>query len=147
MVRSARQTLPPQFASSLQSNTTSILPTTASNVSTSSKRSSLPSQQKITKRTKLDITSTSANSNSNSDLPMDGYTILQNQILFTLMCKTNCEKCGNRWNGKININKREGLFLILCFQCSSCGNTITIGKYLLRTIEVLNIMNRCNISF
>ncbi|CAF1077732.1 unnamed protein product [Rotaria sordida] len=102
----------------------STLEITTSNLSTSSKRSSLPSQQKITKRTKLDITSTSANSNSN--LPMDGYTILQNQLLFTLMCKTNCESCGNRWNGTINIKKREGLFVILSFQCSSCTNTITI---------------------
>ncbi|CAF1397743.1 unnamed protein product [Rotaria sordida] len=27
----------------------------------------------------------------------------------------------------MNINKREGLFVILSFQCSSCNNTITIG--------------------
>ncbi|CAF3053373.1 unnamed protein product, partial [Rotaria sp. Silwood2] len=124
LVRYARQNIPLPPASSLQSNITSTLRTTTSNPSTSSKRSSLPSKQKITKRIKLDITSTSANSNSN--VPMDGYTILQNQVLFTLMCKTNCEGCGNRWNGTININKREGLFVILSFQCSSCKNTITI---------------------
>ncbi|CAF1352682.1 unnamed protein product [Rotaria sordida] len=122
LTRNARQNVPPS-ASSLKSNTTSTLRTTTSNLSTSSKRS-LPSRQKITKRTKLDITSTSANSNSN--VPMDGYTILQNQVLFTLMCKTNCEGCGNRWNGTININKREGLFVILSFHCSSCTNNITI---------------------
>ncbi|CAF4076827.1 unnamed protein product, partial [Rotaria sordida] len=122
-LKHARQNVPPS-ASSLQSNTTSTLRTTTSNLSTSSKRSSLPSHQKITKRTKLDITSTPANSNSN--VPMDGYTILQNQVLFTLMCKTNCEGCGNRWNGTININKRDGLFVILSFHCSSCTNTITI---------------------
>jgi hypothetical protein len=74
----------------------------------------------------LDITSTSVNSNSN--VPMDGYTILQNQVLFTLMCKTKCERCDNRWNGTIDINKREGLFMILSFQCSSCSNSINIGK-------------------
>ncbi|CAF4080776.1 unnamed protein product [Rotaria sordida] len=111
LTRNARQNVPPS-ASSLKSNTTSTLRTTTSNLSTSSKRS-LPSRQKITKRKKLDITSTSANSNSN--VPMDGYTILQNQVLFTLMCKTNCEDCGNRWNGTINIKKREGLFVILSF--------------------------------
>ena len=59
---------------------------------------------------------------------MDGYTIIQNQILFSLMSKTNCEACGNPWNGTMNISKREGLFLIICFQCLSCANKITIGK-------------------
>ncbi|CAF3486716.1 unnamed protein product [Rotaria sp. Silwood1] len=120
--RRIRNNIRPIQASSPQSNTASTIQTTISNLSTSSKRSSLPSQQKIMKRTKLNITSTSANSN----VPMDGYTILQNQVLFTLMCKTNCEGCGNRWNGTININKREGLFVILSFQCSSCTNIITI---------------------
>ncbi|CAF1518925.1 unnamed protein product, partial [Rotaria sordida] len=110
--------------SSLQSNIKSTIQTTTLDLSTSSKHSSLPSQHKIMKRTKLDITSTLSNSDSN--MPMDGYTILQNQVLFTLMCKTNCEGCGNRWNGTININKREGLFVILSFQCSSCTNIITI---------------------
>ncbi|CAF4026645.1 unnamed protein product [Rotaria sp. Silwood2] len=104
---------------------TSSLQTTISNSSTSLKRLSLPSQQKITKRTKLDITSTSSNSTSN--VSMDGCTTLQNQVLFSLMCKTNCEGCGNRWSGTMDINKREDLFLILSFQCSSCTNTITIG--------------------
>ncbi|CAF5132496.1 unnamed protein product, partial [Rotaria sp. Silwood1] len=104
LVRRARQNAPSP-ASSLKSNTTSTLRTTTSNLSTSSKRSSLPSRQKITKRIKLDITSTSANSNSN--VPMDGYTILQNQMLFSLMCKTNCQSCKNRWNGEMNINKCE----------------------------------------
>ncbi|CAF2822948.1 unnamed protein product [Rotaria sp. Silwood2] len=103
---------------------TSSLQTTISNSSTSLKRLSLPSQQKITKRTKLDITSTSSNSTSN--VSMDGCTTLQNQVLFSLMCKTNCEGCGNRWSGTMDINKREDLFLILSFQCSSCTNTITI---------------------
>ncbi|CAF4243315.1 unnamed protein product, partial [Rotaria sordida] len=124
--RRIRNNIRPIQASSSQSNTASTIQTIISNLSTSSKRSPLPSQQKIMKRTKLDITSTSANPNSN--VPMDGYTILQNQVLFTLMCKTNCEGCGNRWNGTININKREGLFVILSFQCSSCTNIITIGK-------------------
>ncbi|CAF4183851.1 unnamed protein product [Rotaria sordida] len=125
LVRNARQNAQTP-ASSLQSNTTSTLRTTTSNLSTSLKRASLPSHKKITKRIKLDITSTSANSYSNSNIPMDGYTILQNQVLFTLMCKANCEGCGNRWNGTINIKKREGLFTILSFQCSSCPNNITI---------------------
>ena len=142
MIRNACQNVQPS-ASSLQWNTTPTLRTTTPNSSISSKRSSLPSQSKITKRIKLDITSTSGN----SKLPMDGYTILQNQILFILMCKTNCEGCGNRWNGTINIKKCEGLFVILCFQCSSCKHTITIGKQLPPTIEALNIINACNISF
>ncbi|CAF4334974.1 unnamed protein product, partial [Rotaria sordida] len=90
LVRNARQNAQTP-ASSLQSNTTSTLRTTTSNLSTSLKRASLPSHKKITKRIKLDITSTSANSYSNSNIPMDGYTILQNQVLFTLMCKANCE--------------------------------------------------------
>ncbi|CAF1527763.1 unnamed protein product, partial [Rotaria sordida] len=87
--RRIRNNIRPIQASSSQSNTASTIQTIISNLSTSSKRSPLPSQQKIMKRTKLDITSTSANSNSN--VPMDGYTILQNQVLFILMCKTNCE--------------------------------------------------------
>ncbi|CAF1154630.1 unnamed protein product [Rotaria sordida] len=124
LARYARQNVPPPPASSLKSNTTSTLRTTTSNLSTSSKHSSFPSRQKITKRIKLDITSTSENSNSN--VPMNGYTILQNQMLFSLMCKTNCQSCKNRWNGEMNINKREGLFVILSFQCLSCNNTITI---------------------
>ncbi|CAF1397726.1 unnamed protein product [Rotaria sordida] len=78
LARYARQNVSPPPASSLKSNTTSTLRTTTSNLSTSSKRSSLPSRQKITKRIKLDITSTSENSNSN--VPMNGYTILQNQM-------------------------------------------------------------------
>ena len=106
-------------ASSIQSNTT-----TTSNLSTSSKRSSLPSQQKITKKIKLDITAASPNSN----MPMDGYSIVQNQALFSLMCQTNCGSCGNRWIGTMNTTKREGLFTILSFQCSLCQNNITIGK-------------------
>ncbi|CAF4701676.1 unnamed protein product, partial [Rotaria sp. Silwood2] len=47
-------------------------------------------------------------------------------MLHSLMCKTNCEGCGKRWNGTLNINKREGLFLILSFQCSTCQNIITV---------------------
>lgn len=90
------------------------------------KRSSYASQQKITKKRKLDITSTSLNSDSN--VPIDGYTIMQNQMLFSLMSKTHCAGCGNRWNGTMNISKREGLFVILSFQCLSCLNKITIGE-------------------
>ncbi|CAF5101022.1 unnamed protein product, partial [Rotaria magnacalcarata] len=56
---------------------------------TSSIRSSLPSQQKITKKTKLDTPSTSSKPDSN--VPLDGYSIIQNQMLFALICKTNCE--------------------------------------------------------
>ncbi|CAF4197707.1 unnamed protein product [Rotaria sordida] len=124
LVRCARQNVQPRPASSLQSNNTSTLQTATSDLSTSSKRSSLPSQQKITKRIKLDITPTSSNSNSN--VPLDGYTIVQNPVLFSLMCQTNCRGCGNRWSGIMNIKKREGLFVILSFQCSSCKNTVTI---------------------
>ncbi|CAF5008141.1 unnamed protein product [Rotaria sp. Silwood1] len=91
-------------ASSLQSKNISTTQTTTSNLTTSSTRSSLPSQQKIKNKTKLDITSTSSKSYS----------------------KTNCEACRNRWSGNMNINKREGLFLILSFQCSICQNIITI---------------------
>ncbi|CAF4701620.1 unnamed protein product [Rotaria sp. Silwood2] len=47
-------------------------------------------------------------------------------MLHSLMCKTNCEGCGKRWNGTLNIYKREGLFLILSFQCSTCQNIITV---------------------
>ncbi|CAF5066716.1 unnamed protein product, partial [Rotaria sp. Silwood1] len=28
-------------------------------------------------------------------------------MLFSLMCKTNCQSCKNRWNGEMNINKCE----------------------------------------
>jgi hypothetical protein len=123
MVKYARQNLPSVLASSVQSNAISTTQTTTLNQSTSSKRSSLPSQQKITKRIKLDTTST-----SNSNVPMNGYTIVQNQVLFCLMSKTRCGDCGNCWNGTMNINKREGLFFSLLFQCSSCGNSVNIGK-------------------
>ncbi|CAF4350274.1 unnamed protein product, partial [Rotaria sp. Silwood2] len=95
---------------------------TTSNSSTTLKRSSLPSHEKITKRVKSDVSLTSSSSN----VPMDSYTILQNQVLFSLMSKTNCEDCGKRWNGTMNIKKREGLFLILSFECLSCKNTINI---------------------
>ncbi|CAF1680898.1 unnamed protein product, partial [Rotaria magnacalcarata] len=110
--------------SSLQLKNISTAQTTTSNLTTSSIRSSLPSQQKITKKTKLDTPSTSSKPDSN--VPLDGYSTIQSQMLFALICKTNCEVCGSRWNGKMNINKREGLFLILSFQCSTCQNIITI---------------------
>ena len=126
VTRRVRQNIQPIQPSSLPSNITPITQKTTSNLTTTSKRSSLPSQQKITKRMKLDIPSTSSNSTSN--VPMDGYTIVENQVLFSLMCKTNCQGCGIRWSGIMNINKREGLFVILSFQCPSCENTITIGK-------------------
>ena len=105
---------------------------TTSNSSTTLKHSSLPSHEKITKRMQLDISLTSSNSN----VPMDGYTILQNQVLFPLMNKTSGEDCGKRWNGTMNIKKREGLFLILSFEYLSCKNIINIGKQLPPTIEV-----------
>ncbi|CAF1612010.1 unnamed protein product [Rotaria sp. Silwood1] len=111
-------------ASSLQSKNISTTQTTTSNLTTSSTRSSLPSQQKIKKKTKLDITSTS--SKSYSKVPLDRYSIIQTQVLLSLIFKTNCEACRNRWSGNMNINKREGLFLILSFQCSICQNIITI---------------------
>ncbi|CAF3884014.1 unnamed protein product, partial [Rotaria sp. Silwood1] len=111
-------------ASSLQSKNISTTQTTTSNLTTSSTRSSLPSQQKIKNKTKLDITSTS--SKSYSKVPLDRYSIIQNQVLLSLIFKTNCEACRNRWSGNMNINKREGLFLILSFQCSICQNIITI---------------------
>ncbi|CAF4782972.1 unnamed protein product [Rotaria sp. Silwood2] len=78
-------------ASSLQSKNISTTQTTTLNLTTSSTRSSLPSQEKITKKN-----------------------------------ETNCEACGNRWSGNMSINKREGLLLILSFQCSICQNIITI---------------------
>ncbi|CAF1660373.1 unnamed protein product, partial [Adineta ricciae] len=124
MKKRVHQSIQPITASSIQSNPISTTQTTTINPSTSLKRSSSASQQKIIKKKKLDLSSTSSNSNIN--IPMDGYTIIQNQILFSLMSKTNCEACGNHWNGTMNINKREGLFLIICFQCSSCANKITI---------------------
>ena len=74
LVKYARQNLPTIRISSNQSNTTSTLQTTTPNLSMSSKRLSLPSQEQITKRIKLDITTTSSNSN----VPMDEYTILKN---------------------------------------------------------------------
>ncbi|CAF1333744.1 unnamed protein product [Rotaria sordida] len=79
VTRRIRKNLQSIQASSLQSNIKSTTQITTSNLSTSSKHSSLPSQQKIMKRTKLDITSTSSNSDSN--IPMDDYTILQNHDL------------------------------------------------------------------
>ncbi|CAF4758476.1 unnamed protein product, partial [Rotaria sp. Silwood2] len=70
-------------ASSLQSKNISATQTTTSNLTTSSTRSSLPSQQKIKKQTKLDIISTSSKSDSN--VPLDEYSIIQNQVLFSLI--------------------------------------------------------------
>ncbi|CAF3595071.1 unnamed protein product, partial [Rotaria socialis] len=94
--------------SSLQLKNISTAQTTTSNLTTSS------------------IHTPSTSSKPDSNVPLDGYSIIQNQMLFALICKTNCEVCGSRWNGKMNINKREGLFLILSFQCSTCQNIITI---------------------
>ena len=120
-IRSRAQPLSMSTSQAITSNSSTIL-----------KHSSLPSHEKITKRVKSDVSLTSSNSN----VPMDGYTILQNQVLFSLMSKTSCEDCGKRWNGTMNITKREGLFLILSFECLSCKNIINIGKQLPPTIEV-----------
>ena len=79
---------------------------TTSNSSTTLKHLSLPSHEKITKRVKLDVSLTPSNSN----VPMDGYTILENQVLFSLMSKTSCEDCGKRWNGTMNIKNAKVYF-------------------------------------
>ncbi|CAF1415536.1 unnamed protein product [Adineta steineri] len=116
--RSSKRVLQNRTPESARSNATTTTPAS----STTLKRSSLPLHEKIRKRIKSDVSLESVDSN----VPMNGYTILQNQVLFSLMGKTNCESCGQRWNGIMNIKKREGLFLILSFRCSSCKNTINI---------------------
>ena len=42
----------------------------------------------------------------------------------------------------MKIIKREGLFLILCFKCVSCEQTINIGKLLSLTIELSKFYGR-----
>ncbi|CAF4782614.1 unnamed protein product, partial [Rotaria sp. Silwood2] len=66
-------------AASLQSSTISTTQAATSSTITGSTRLSLPSQQKITRQSKMNITLTSSQFDSN--IPMDGYTIIQNQML------------------------------------------------------------------
>lgn len=110
-------------------------PTIASRATTSSTDLSLPSRQKLPKQPTQNRTAISSASYSNT--PMDGYTIVQNQVLYSLMCKTKCEGCGNRWIGTMNTKKREGLFLIISFQCESCQKTVTIGKLFSSTMDLI----------
>ena len=118
----------------------STLDTTTSSTTTSSTSPLLPSKQKITTYTKQNRALKASESYSNT--PMDGYTIIQNQILYSLMCQTKCQGCGDLWNGTMKITKRESLFLILCFQCVSCKQTINIGKSLSLTIELSKFYGR-----
>jgi hypothetical protein len=49
--------------------------------------------------------------------------------LLSLLSKTKCESCDKQWNGKLHMNKREGLFVILSFECDYCNNKIWISEY------------------
>jgi hypothetical protein len=99
-------------------------PTTSSSPVITSKRTLSVSSKKIVKRQK-----TYNNSSSAADAPLDAYSIIQNQLLLSLLSKTKCELCDKQWNGKLHMNKREGLFVILSFECDYCNNKIQIGEY------------------
>lgn len=98
--------------------------TTPSSTATTSKRTLSVSSQKIIKRQK-----TYNNLSSVGDAPLDAYSIIQNQSLLSLLSKTKCETCDKQWNGKLHMNKREGLFVILSFECDYCNNKICLSQY------------------
>jgi hypothetical protein len=96
----------------------------ASSSLTTGKRASSVSSQKIVKRQK-----TYNNFSSVCDAPLDAYSIIQNKLLLALLSETKCEACDKKWNGKLYMNKREGLFVILSFECNYCNNKIYLSEY------------------
>jgi hypothetical protein len=98
--------------------------TTTSSSETTSKRTLSVSSQKIAKRQKTYNIVSSVGS-----APLDAYSIIQNQSLLSLLSKTKCETCDKQWNGKLHMNKREGLFVILSFECDYCNNKICLSEY------------------
>jgi len=117
--RSFGENLPTRSRSSISK--ASITPSSSA---TTSKRTLSVSSQKIVKRQK-----TYNNSSSVCDAPLDAYSIIQNQSLLSLLSKTKCETCDKQWNGKLHMNKREGLFVIFSFECDYCNNKIWISEY------------------
>ncbi|CAM4845959.1 unnamed protein product [Rotaria magnacalcarata] len=113
-----------QLPAKSSSSVTSKIDARAAITTASSVRQSLPSKEKIEKNKKINDVPNQTRSDEN--LPMDGYTIIQNQILHSLMRRTKCQGCGNVWNGAMTAKKREGLFLMLCFECAACKKVITI---------------------
>ena len=97
---------------------------TSSSTTTSNKRTSSVSSKKIIKRQK-----TYNKTSSVCDAPLDAYSIIQNQLLLSLLSKTKCESCNKQWNGRLQMNKREGLFVILSFKCDYCNNIISLSEY------------------
>ena len=63
-------------------------------------------KEKIEKNQKMDNVPNQTRSDEN--LPMDGYTMIQNQILHSLMRQTKCQGCGNVWNGAMTMKKGDG---------------------------------------
>jgi len=96
----------------------------SSSSTTTNKRTLSVSSQKIVKRQKTHNTTSSV-----CDAPLDAYSIIQNQLLLALLSKTKCESCNKQWNGKLHMNKREGLFVILSFECDYCNNKICLSEY------------------
>ena len=115
-----------QLAAKSASSVTSKIDARAAITTATSVRQSLPSKEKLEKNKKINDVPNQTRSDEN--LPMDGYTIIQNQILYSLMRQTKCQGCGNVWNGVMATKKREGLFLLICFECVACKKAITIGK-------------------
>ncbi|CAF2828095.1 unnamed protein product [Rotaria sp. Silwood2] len=101
----------------------SEVPTTSASSSTTSKRTLSTSSLKIIKKQK-----TYSNLSSDSDVPLDAYSIIQNNLLLSLLSKTKCALCEKQWDGKMHMNKREGLFVILSFECRFCNNKISINS-------------------
>jgi hypothetical protein len=96
--------------------------TPSSSSTAGNKRTSSVSIKKLVKRQK-----TYNQTSTVSDAPLDAYSIIQNELLLSLLSKTKCECCYKQWNGKLQMNKREGLFVILSFECSNCNNEIRLS--------------------
>ncbi|CAF5128209.1 unnamed protein product, partial [Rotaria sp. Silwood1] len=101
----------------------SEVPSTSASSSTTNKRTLPTSSQKIVKKQK-----TYSNLPSDSDVPLDACSIIQNNLLLTLLSKMKCALCEKQWDGKMHTNKREGLFVILSFECRFCNNKISINS-------------------
>ncbi|CAF1192615.1 unnamed protein product [Rotaria magnacalcarata] len=102
-----------QLPAKLSSSVTSKIDARAAITTASSIRQSLPSKEKIEKNKKINDVPNQTRSDVN--VPMDGYTIIQNQILHSLMRQTKCQSCGNVWNGAMTTKKREGeVFHVMC---------------------------------
>ncbi|CAF4008459.1 unnamed protein product, partial [Rotaria sordida] len=71
----------------------SEVPATSASISTTNKRTLSTSSQKIVKKQK-----TYNNLSSDSDVPLDAYSIIQNNLLLKLLSKTKCELCEKQWD-------------------------------------------------